>query len=256
MAPGPQPVPVDPLTPFTGKDTALALVLWPVAAANMIFWLVVMTLLHHTVMPGRRMDRLVRFVNRLVTTLAGVRVRQHGLDQLAQHQGPFVFCLNHTSMLDAPVFVQSIPYFTRAFQDVRHFRIPVYGGFCRILGQLPVQRGNSELNERSHAEALERLREGSCFAVFPEGHRSRDGRLAEFYAGAFRVAIEAQVPVVPVVTLGLRNLCPPSEWRFRPGRVEVVFGEPIPTEGMSEEDQQQLAQATREAMLELLLRGV
>ena len=244
----------DPLLPFTFKDTAVSLVLWPMTGANIIFWLVLFILLDRTVMPATRLDGLVRFANRLVSLLAGVRVTQHGRDNLAPGRS-YVFCLNHVSLLDTPVMVQSIPFFTRAFQDVRHFSFPVYGTFCKMLGQLPVEKGNSELNERSYAEAMERLREGHCFAVFPEGHRSRDGRLGEFYDGAFRVAIEAQAPVVPVVSRGLRNLCPSKEWRFRPGKVDVIFGEPIATEGMGQGDLERLAGMTREAMNDLLVRG-
>ena len=244
----------DPLVPFTFKDTLLSLVLWPVTGVNILSWLVLFVLLDKTFLPARRMDRLARFANRWVTSFAGVRVVQHGLDRLRAGQS-YIFCLNHVSLLDTPVMVQSIPFFTRAFQDIRHFSFPVYGTFCKILGQLPVERGNAELNERSYAQARERIQQGHCFAVFPEGHRSRDGRLSEFYEGGFRLAIEAQVPVVPVVSRGLRNLCPAREWRFRPGKVDVIFGEAMPTTGMTGDDLGRLAEKTREAMNELLLRG-
>ncbi len=243
----------DPLAPFTFKDTLASLVLWPVTGANILAWLVLFVLLDKTFLPASRMDRLVRFANRWVTSFAGVRVVQHGLERLTP--GSYIFILNHVSLLDTPVMVQSIPFFTRAFQDIRHFAFPVYGTFCKILGQLPVEKGNKELNDRSYAQARARLQQGHCFAVFPEGHRSRDGRLGEFYAGAFRLAIEAQVPVVPVVSRGLRNLCPAREWRFRPGKVDVIFGEPISTEGMTEGDLDRLAEKTREAMNDLLVQG-
>ena len=243
----------DPLVPFTFKDTVVSLALWPMTGANIIIWLVLFVLLDKTFLPAKRMNRLVRFANRWVTSMAGVRVAQHGLERLPP--ASYIFCLNHLSLLDTPVMVQSIPFFTRAFQDIRHFSFPVYGTFCKILGQLPVERGNKELNDRSYDQARQRLTKGHCFAVFPEGHRSRDGRLGEFYAGAFRLAIEAQVPVVPVVSRGLRNLCPAKDWRFRPGKVDVIFGEPISTVGMTEDDLERLAEITRQAMNDLLVRG-
>ena len=242
---------VDPLIPFTTKDTVVSLLLWPLVGSNILFWLGLFVLLDRTLLPASRMDRLVRFANRRVTDLAGLRVKRHGLQHL-QEGCSYVFCLNHVSLLDTPVMVQSIPFFTRAFQDSRHFSIPVYGTFCKILGQLPVEQGNRELNDRSYSRAREMLQQGHSFAVFPEGHRARDGRLGEFYSGAFRLAQEAGVAVVPVVSRGLRNLCPAKEWRFRPGRVDVLFGEPIPTAG---KDLEQLAEQTREAMNELLLNG-
>ena len=138
--------------------------------------------------------------------------------------------------------------------NVAHFRIPGYGWFMRIVGQLPVDRKDKELTARSFEQALEMLRRGESFCVFPEGHRTRDGRLGRFYPGAFRLALSARVPIVPVAVRGLRNLCPPGEWRIRPGRVQVFFGRPIPVEGTEPEGE--LAARTWSAMNSLLWNGL
>jgi 1-acyl-sn-glycerol-3-phosphate acyltransferase len=242
----------DPLRPFTVGDTLVSLLLWLVGIPHLIFWLIVFVLLHCTVMSGKRFDRLVRFVNRCVTTLLGIRVEKLGGDQLARRS--YVFCINHVSILDAPVVVQSIPFYSRSFQDRAHFRIPGYGWFMRIVGQLPVDRGDKELTARSFEQALEMLRRGDSFCVFPEGHRTRDGRLGRFFPGAFRLALAARVPIVPVAVRGLRNLCPAGEWRIRPGRVQVLFGQPIPVEGS--ETGEALAERTWSAMSALLWTGL
>jgi len=244
---------VDPLAPFAWWETALcACLLWPVAIVHMASWLVVFVVIDRLFVPGWRLVRLPQVASSLVTLLLGIRVRKLGIDRLEPRRS-YVFCHNHVSLLDTPVLVQSVPFHTRAFQDIAHFRIPIYGGFVRTLGQLPVSRDDRELNERSYARAAEMLRAGSCFAVFPEGHRTRDGRLGRFFPGAFRLAIEAGVPVVPVVTRGLRRLCPAKEWRIRPGSVDVIFGEPIPTR--PDDDPEELARRVRAAMNELLRRG-
>ena len=148
-----------------------------------------------------------------------------------------------------------LPFHTRAFQDIAHFRIPIYGGFVRTLGQLPVSRDDKELNARSYARAAELLRAGSCFAVFPEGHRTRDGKLGAFHQGAFRLAINAGVPVVPMGMRGLRNVCPAGDWRMRPGTVDVLFGEPLPTAGLGEADVADLTNRARAALNALLAAG-
>jgi 1-acyl-sn-glycerol-3-phosphate acyltransferase len=241
----------DPLRPFGPADTLRSLALWPIAIAQMGAWLPVFWLLDRTVLPGRRIDALARHVCRSITLGVGIRIEQRGL-HLLDRKGRYVFCLNHVSLLDTPVLVQSLPVHSRSFQDASHFRIPLYGSFVRIMGQLPVDRRDKALNERSYARALEMLRSGSSFCVFPEGHRSRDGRLGRFYLGGFRLAIQAGVPVVPVCSRGLRNLCPAEEWRLRPGRAEVLFGEPIPTEGLELADAPALALRTRRAMNTLL----
>ena len=88
-----------------------------------------------------------------------------------------------------------------------------------------------------------------------EGHRTRDGRLGPFYPGAFRLAIQAGVPVVPMALRGLRNVCPREDWRIRPGHVDVLFGAPIPTAGLGPDDIDPLGRRTRRALNDLLLRG-
>lgn len=244
----------DPLDPFGPLDTAGSLVRWPVAISQMVGWLGAFTVLDRLVLPGRRINRLARLACRLGTRSVGIRVRTHGLEHFASGQN-FLVVFNHVSLLDTPVLVQSVPVYARTFQDVAHFRIPIYGRLVRLLGQVPVERGNRALNERSHAEALAMLREGHSFAVFPEGHRSRDGRLGKFFMGGFRLAIEAGVPVIPGVSRGLRNLCPAKEWRFRSGTVDVIYGEPISTEGLTPDNAPELAHRTREAMNALLHAG-
>lgn len=244
----------DPLDPFGPRDTVRSLALWPVALGQMLFWLPVFWLLDRTLLPGRRIDRLARWVCRVGTASVGIRVRQHGVEHIEPGQG-YLVALNHVSLLDTPVLVQSVPFYARSFQDAAHFKIPVYGSFVRIMGQLPVDRQDKTLNQRSFADALEMLRQGQSFAVFPEGHRTRDGRLGPFYPGAFRLAIEAGVPVLPVCSRGLRNLCPAKEWRMRPGRVDVIYGEPIPTVGLTLDDAAELGQRTRAAMNALLQAG-
>jgi 1-acyl-sn-glycerol-3-phosphate acyltransferase len=96
---------------------------------------------------------------------------------------------------------------------------------------------------------------GDSFVVFPEGHRTRDGRLGSFYPGAFRLAVQAGVPVVPMGLRGLRNVCPAGDWRIRPGTVDVLFGEPIATSHLTEADAPDLARRTRAALNDLLAAG-
>jgi 1-acyl-sn-glycerol-3-phosphate acyltransferase len=211
-------------------------------------WLSVFVVLDKTVISGRRFDGLGKFVCRRVTDLLRVRVKQHGLDQL-DPKASYIFCISHVSLLDLFVVFQSIPFFHRSFQDESHFRLPVYGPTIRVFGQLPVSRKDKELNRRSFAQAVEMLHEGDSFVVFPEGHRTRDGRLGPFYPGAFRLAQQAGISVVPMALKGLRNICPAGDWRIRPGQVDVLFGRPIPPR---DGDPSELAAEARAALNELM----
>jgi len=244
----------DPLEPFTPGQTLLSPLIWGVELAHLGAWLSAFVLLDKTIMSGRRFDALGKFVCRRVTDLAGIKVRRHGLERL-QPQASYVFCINHVSVLDLFLVFQSIPYFHRSFQDIAHFKVPIYGGCVRVFGQLPVQRGNRALNEQSFSRAVQMLQGGDSFVVFPEGHRTRDGRLGPFYPGAFRLAIRAGVPVVPMGLRGLRRVCPAGDWRIRPGTVDVLFGAPLPTGGLELDAVDALACRTRAALNDLLARG-
>lgn len=241
----------DPLRPFTPLETALSLGYWALGLAHLGAWLSAFVVLDKTVLSGRRFDKLGKFVCRRVTDLARVRVRRFGLERLEPGRS-YVFCINHVSLLDLFVVFQSIPFFHRSFQDAAHFKIPVYGGCVRVFGQIPVSRHDKELNRRAFARAKEMLEQGDSFVVFPEGHRSRDGRLGPFHLGAFRLAIDSGVAVVPMGLRGLRDVCPAGDWRLRPGQVDVLFGEPLPTTGLTEADAAALARRCRAALNRLL----
>jgi 1-acyl-sn-glycerol-3-phosphate acyltransferase len=93
--------------------------------------------------------------------------------------------------------------------------------------------------------------EASSIVIFPEGTRSRDGRLREFKKGAFVLAIATGLPIVPVCCVGTRRLMPRgSRMTVVPGPVDVFIEPPIPTSGLTYDDRDALATRVREAILE------
>ena len=244
----------DPLEPFSLKESIVSLGIWGASALHLGSWLTAFMVLDRTVLDGSRYDAFGKFVCRRVTGLAGIEVQRYGMDHL-QPGASYIFCINHVSAFDLFVVFQSIPYFHRSFQDISHFKIPIYGGCIRVFGQIPVDRSDKELIKEAFARATRMLHSGDSFVVFPEGHRTRDGRLGAFYPGAFRLAVQAGVPLVPMGLHGLRNICPAGDWRTRPGRANVLFGEPIPTAGLGPDDVTALASRTRAALNELMARG-
>jgi 1-acyl-sn-glycerol-3-phosphate acyltransferase len=238
----------EPLKPFSLFETIRSVPVWGLSLAHLGGWLGAFIVADKTVMEGARYDAWGKFVCRRVTGLAGIKVVQHGLEKL-DPAGSYIFCINHVSLLDLFVVFQSIPYFHRSFQDESHFKIPVYGGCITVFGQVPVRRRDKEFNARAFEQAAEMIRSGDSFVVFPEGHRTRDGRLGTFYPGGFRLAAQAGVPVVPMALKGLRNVCPAGDWRIRPGRVDVIFGEPIPHDAG---DAEELARLARAALNDIL----
>jgi 1-acyl-sn-glycerol-3-phosphate acyltransferase len=98
------------------------------------------------------------------------------------------------------------------------------------------------------AEAARRVAAGYTVVFYPEGTRSRDGRLLPFKKGGFRLALQAQVPILPVAIRGTRELFPPDHWRFRGGRVDAVVREPIETTGLGAADLDVLMERTRASL--------
>jgi 1-acyl-sn-glycerol-3-phosphate acyltransferase len=93
--------------------------------------------------------------------------------------------------------------------------------------------------------AAERIRAGISVIVFPEGSRSPEGHLRRFTSGPFHLAVEAQVPIIPVTVSGSQRITPKGRLRVHAGRVKIVYGKPIPTRGVAIADRKLLAARVR-----------
>jgi len=116
------------------------------------------------------------------------------------------------------------------------FKIPFFGLYFRLSGDIPVNRGDRESGGAAIEKARWYVDRGMPVMIFPEGTRSRDGRMGPFKPGAFRLAIEAQVPVVPVAVTGSAYGMPKGSPWIRPTLVLVRVLEPIDTRGMTGAD--------------------
>jgi 1-acyl-sn-glycerol-3-phosphate acyltransferase len=182
---------------------------------------------------------------RTLESMLGVRVTVTGLEHVASG-GPFVYAPNHQSHLDILALLAHLPGAVRFAAKESLWRHPVVGAVLDSLGMVPIARDDSS---RSIA-TLERVRdEGESFVIFPEGTRSRDGRLGEFKKGAFVLAIRLGLPIVPVTCVGTRRLMPKgSRLTVVPGEAELIIDRPIPTDGLRFEDRDTLAARVRAAI--------
>ena len=137
-----------------------------------------------------------------------------------------VYTPNHQSHLDILALLGHLPGAVRFAAKQSLWRHAVVGAVLDSLGMVPIDRESSA----EAIAALNRVRsDGDSFVVFPEGSRSRDGRLAEFKKGAFVLAIRLGLPVVPVTCRGTRRLMPKgSKLNVVPGEVEIVIDRPDP----------------------------
>lgn len=154
--------------------------------------------------------------------IAGIRVRVEGLENIPP--GVCIFAANHVSNMDPLAFVPLIPRRVSIIAKEVVFRIPILSKAMRLARFIPVDRTDPEAAAESVELAVQCLRDGLSFAIYPEGTRSRDGRLLPFKKGAFVMAIQAGVPVVPVSIVGAQKMMRKGEWIMRPGEVIIRFG--------------------------------
>jgi len=184
---------------------------------------------------------------KMILKILGVRVKLEGLENV-DYSRPAVYAANHLSALDIPVLYATVPVQFRILAKKELFAYPFLGWHLQRSGQIAVAQGDARAALRSLNRAGETLREGMPLVVFPEGGRSRSGELQEFMGGAFYSALKAQVPVVPIVITGVRDLLPMNSFHALPGEADVVFCHPVPTQGMTPRDMDKLAATVRQVM--------
>jgi 1-acyl-sn-glycerol-3-phosphate acyltransferase len=184
---------------------------------------------------------------KFILWLAGVRLEVHGRERIPPN-GALVFMSNHQGNCDPPAVISILPPVAALVKEGL-FRVPVLGRAMRVCGFIPVDRANRERATEAVEHGVEALRAGKSLLVFPEGTRSRDGRLLPFKRGVFVMAIKAQVPIVPISVSGSGKIMQKGKFALRPGLVRITVHEAIPTAGQGLDDRGQVMERVRQAIL-------
>jgi 1-acyl-sn-glycerol-3-phosphate acyltransferase len=170
--------------------------------------------------------------------LAGVKARVEGLENIPA--GASVLAANHLSNLDPLLLLPPIPRRVSVLVKQELFKIPIFSTGMRQAGYVPINRADREAAAESLQRAAAVLRSGLPILVFAEGTRSPDGHMRPFKRGAFVMAIDAGVPIVPVSISGTQDLLRKGDWVLRPGEVVIRFGEPVDASAYSPERRAEL----------------
>jgi 1-acyl-sn-glycerol-3-phosphate acyltransferase len=196
-----------------------------------------------------------RWAMKLSAVILGLRPKVTGLENTLRSR-PCVIMANHESFLDGPLLFMVIPLPLRVILKKSVFRIPVVGVGMRYVGFVPVDRKRARGGVRSIEKAAALMREkGYCYLIFPEGTRSRDGRMQPFRRGGFFLALRTGAPIVPVTIRGTFELMPKGSFFVKRGPVEVVFHPPVPVEGCDESALPELVEKVRQAITSVLQPG-
>lgn len=193
----------------------------------------------------------VRLFIRAGLAMVGVRVEVSGLERLDSNQ-TYIFTPNHQSLIEVPLCVTYLKRNIAYLGKKEIFKYPIFGYGIRLIGVVSVDRSNTTAAVESARQATENLRRGKSYVVYPEGTRSPDGRLLPFKKGAFMMAIDAGVPVVPVSISGATEIMPKAQIKVFPSTVRITVHEPISTRGYSKENIAELMQLTRQKILSAL----
>jgi 1-acyl-sn-glycerol-3-phosphate acyltransferase len=181
---------------------------------------------------------------RVTLRLAGIHVRVEGAENIPS--GVCVFTSNHASNLDPVALVPNIPRRVGLLAKKEVFRIPILSKALLLAKLIPVDRADKEAAAESVDIAVEYLHEGLSFCVFPEGTRSRDGRMLPFKKGTFLMAIRAAAWVVPVSLAGTQRLMRKGDWTIHPGEVVVRYGPAVKATEYAEDQRDELRRRVQE----------
>ncbi|HXI03439.1 MAG TPA: lysophospholipid acyltransferase family protein [Candidatus Saccharimonadales bacterium] len=184
----------------------------------------------------------------LIARSFGTRVEARGTERIPRGQA-CVFMSNHQSHFDLIALVLALPAQYRILAKKALFRIPVFGWALWLAGFIPIDRSDRERAIASIDRAVASVRRGRSVVIFAEGTRSPDGTLQPLKKGGFHLALQSGAPIVPVSIRGGVRVLPRGSLHIRPGRMEVVFGQPIPVEGRDVDSMDALMAEVRASLL-------
>ena len=164
--------------------------------------------------------------SRLLAFISGVPVKVQGLEHLKKDE-PVVIVSNHQGAADILILLAYLPVYFRFIIKKELYKIPFFGWYLKKAGYISVDRGVGEKAHRMFSEAQEALRSGDSILIFPEGTRSRDGKLQPFKRGSLLLAFKAKVSVVPVAISGSFHILPAKSIFYNLVPVSLKIGKPI-----------------------------
>lgn len=225
-------------------------------ALALLFWLITVPIAALIAFPWTFLTGDIRFLYWIGmglafngTRIAGARVRTVDLDKI-DPAGTYIFMSNHVSNLDPPILCPLIPGRTTILAKKVIWRIPILGPALTMAKIVPVERENRDAAIRSIRQAGDVMRLHINLTLFPEGTRSRDGRLLPFKKGPFHLAAETGFPIVPVTILGTLEMMPKGNMIVRGGIATLIFHAPVDPAKFS--SREALMEAVRNAIASAL----
>ncbi|HNH08095.1 MAG TPA: lysophospholipid acyltransferase family protein [Leptospiraceae bacterium] len=177
---------------------------------------------------------------RSLVNIVGGKITVNGTENLPK--GPVVFVSNHQGNFDIPVLIGFIPKPFGFISKMEVMKIPVVGSWMKIMNCVFMDRSSRAKSTQAITAGVEILKKGHSLVIFPEGTRSKGGPVQAFKAGSVRLAIDAEVPIVPIAINGTANIMEKNKYIMKPAEVTVTILPPIPAEKVKSSDSKTLAE--------------
>lgn len=195
---------------------------------------------------------LARHWTRVVSRCMGITFSLHGAEKIAPNTS-YIITPNHQGNADILALYGILPLPFRWVVKKSLIGIPFFGWALHWTGAISIDRSDRESSIRKLQEGADKLIDGWSVLIYLEGTRSTDPHLQPFKKGAFMMAVQTGIPLLPVVCNGAYRVLPKKTIAFKPGaHITVHIGDPINTQGLTAEDVPALMEQMKTEMLDLL----
>lgn len=198
---------------------------------------------------GRAMRALAGLWAKGILAAAGVDVRVYGLENLLPGS-PQILAANHQGFFDIFALFAYIPIYFGWIAKKELYWIPIFGYAMKRFGNIRIDRSDRDKALKSLQAAARRVREGQSVIIFPEGTRSRDGKVLPFKKGCFYLAEASRVPVVPISISGSFEVMPKRHFRIQPRTIHMVVGKPMRIEDKDAKNRNGFTEQLRQTIIE------
>jgi 1-acyl-sn-glycerol-3-phosphate acyltransferase len=227
-------------------DILKSIAVWLIGIVYMLLFFPVTFVIWLLVLPFDRERRVIHWIlnwqSRILVWLMPIwKIRIEGRDKGLKGT-PFVVISNHQSILDI-LLINCLRYKLKWISKIENMKVPVLGWYLRMAGYIVIDRGNTESKEEMMEKSFRCLKGGTSIMMFPEGTRSADCEIGFFKRGAFQLAINAQIPILPIVLDGSGGILPKHGLIFSTGhKIRIKVFDPVKPESFNTEDPDILSQ--------------
>lgn len=193
---------------------------------------------------------IVKWGLKVIGFISGVKLEVNGLDNIPDDQA-VLFVGNHISFFDIIVTYPLMKRPTGYIAKKEIKKVPFLSWWMYFVNCIFLDRKDPRQGLKSVLEASEKIKNGTSIFLFPEGTRSKDGKLAQFKDGGFKIATKAKAPIIPLGIQGTSDILENHFPIIKSGKVIVNFGKPVYTSEMSKAEQKSLPDLVREQVKEL-----